>query len=54
MYERMDNLALREKIIKDCVETLIRYYALCCTNISFPEFINPTQVVLERYLRNTS
>jgi len=40
--EKMDNLALKERIIKDTCEALTHYYAIFASNISFPEFINPT------------
>ena len=56
MFERLDNLELREKMVKDACEALIQYYSLpkLCGNISFPEFINPTQVIFERFKKNTT
>lgn len=56
MFERLDNLELREKMVKDTCEALIQYYSLpsICGNISFPEFIVPTQVIFERFKKNTT
>ena len=40
-------------IISEVVKSLIDYYAPLSANISFPEMILPTQVVLERFRQNT-
>ena len=40
-------------IISEVVKSLFHYYAPLSANISFPEMILPTQVVLERFRQNT-
>lgn len=39
-------------IISEVVKILFQYYAALSANISFPEMILPTQVVMERFRQN--
>jgi len=50
----MDTVETRELILKESVEALIHHYALVSANISFPEMILPTQIMLERFKKNTN
>lgn len=52
--EKVDTYEVKEKIIEEVVESLTRYYAPLSANLSFPELILPTQIVLERFKQNVS
>lgn len=51
--DKWDTNEAKEMIISEVVKSLFHYYAPLSANISFPEMILPTQVVLERFRQNT-
>jgi hypothetical protein len=51
--EKWDTNEAKEMIISEVVKSLFHYFAPLSANISFPEMILPTQVVLERFRQNT-
>ncbi len=52
-FDKCDIVEVKENIISEVIKSLIEYYAPLSANLSFPELILPTQVVLERFRQNT-
>jgi len=52
-FAKCDTVEVKEKIISEVIKSLVEYYASLSGNLSFPELILPTQVILERFRQNT-
>lgn len=53
-YDKLDNLQLKEKMLKQVCDALIRYFATKASNISFPEYVCPIQAIIERWKKNVT
>jgi hypothetical protein len=52
-FERLHTMEVRDAILKDCSESLVRQLASFCAKIAFPEMVFPVQMMLERFKQNT-